>query len=191
MVLDNDFKLKRQSAQNTLLMIGMFSVIMLFAGLTSAYIVSKGGLGDKWDYIILPKMFYYSTLMILSSSVFGQLSIKSCKSDDFNMLKRWLSLTIFCGLLFFLFQVLGWKDLVNNGKFISGNNVSSSYLYVLTLAHFGHVVGGMIALLIIFFQSINKKYNANNFHGLQLGIRFWHFLAGLWVYLFLFLVLIN
>ena len=57
MVSDSDFKFRKQSAQNTLLMIGMFSVIMLFAGLTSAYIVSKGGLGGKWDYIVLPNMF--------------------------------------------------------------------------------------------------------------------------------------
>ncbi|MAZ57996.1 MAG: cytochrome oxidase subunit III [Flavobacteriales bacterium] len=191
MVSNTDFKFKRQSAQNTLLMIGMFSIIMLFAGLTSAYIVSKGALGVKWDYIVLPNMFYYSTVMILASSMFGHFSVKFCKSDNSNMLKRFLSLTILCGLLFFVFQILGWKDLVDNGKFLSGNNVASSYLYVLTLTHFVHVVGGVVALLVIFFQSINNQYNAHNFHGLQLGIRFWHFLAGLWIYLFLFLVLIN
>ena len=191
MVSDSDFKFRKQSAQNTLLMIGMFSVIMLFAGLTSAYIVSKGALGGKWDYIVLPNMFYYSTLMILISSLFGHFSVKFCKSDNVNMLRRFLSLTILCGLLFFILQILGWKDLVNNGKFLSGNNVASSYLYVLTLTHFVHVVGGIVALLVIFVKSINNKYNAHNFHALQLGIRFWHFLAGLWVYLFLFLVLIN
>lgn len=193
MVSNTDFKFKRQSAQKNLLMYGMFSIIMLFAGLTSAYIVSKGHLLElgKWDYIVLPNMFYYSTLMILISSLFGHFSIKFCKSDNSSMLKRFLSLTILCGLLFFTFQILGWKDLVDNGKFLSGNNVASSYLYVLTLAHFAHVVGGLIALLVILFQSINNKYNAHNFHGLQLGIRFWHFLAGLWIYLFLFLMLIN
>ena len=191
MVSNTDFKFKRQSAQTALLMIGMFSVIMLFAGLTSAYIVSKGSLGAKWDYIVLPKMFYYSTLMILLSSLFGYFSVKLCKADNSNMLKRFLSLTILFGVLFFMFQILGWKDLVNNGKFLSGNNVASSYLYVLTLTHFLHVVGGVIALLVTFFQSLNNKYNAVNFHGLQLAIRFWHFLAGLWIYLFLFLLLIN
>ena len=106
MVSNTDFKFKRQSAQNTLLMIGMFSIIMLFAGLTSAYIVSKGALGVKWDYIVLPNMFYYSTVMILASSLFGHFSVKFCKSDNSNMLKRFLSLTILCGLLFFVFQVL-------------------------------------------------------------------------------------
>ena len=85
---------------------------------------------------------------------FSNFSVKFCKSDDSNMLKRFLSLTILCGLLFFVFQVLGWKDLVDNGKFLSGNNVASSYLYVLTLTHFVHLVGGVVALLVIFFQSL-------------------------------------
>ena len=184
-------KIKLERARDTLLMIGIFSVIMLFAGLTSAYIVSKGALGEKWDYIVLPDFFYVSTLMILTSSLFGHFSMNFCKSNNFKMLTRFLLLTMLFGLLFFLFQILGWKSLVDDGKFLSGNNVASSYLYVLTFTHFAHVLGGIITLVVIFIFALNKKYNSNNLHGLKLGIRFWHFLAILWMYLFLFLMLIN
>ncbi len=184
-------KIKLEGARDTLLMIGIFSVIMLFAGLTSAYIVSKGSLGEQWDYIILPNFFYASTVMILISSLSAHFSITFCKSNNFKMLIRCLLLTMLFGLLFFLFQILGWKSLVDDGKFLAGNNVASSYLYVLTLTHFAHVLGGIITLVVIFISALNKKYNSNNLHGLKLGIRFWHFLTILWIYLFLFLMLIN
>ena len=81
---DKKYNHKIQKARNTLLMIAMFSVVMLFAGLTSAYIVSKGALGSKWDYIDLPNMFYVSTMMILISGVFAYKALNYCKSNNFN-----------------------------------------------------------------------------------------------------------
>jgi cytochrome c oxidase subunit 3 len=187
--MNSDQKIKQ--AHRTLLTIGMFSVIMLFAGLTSAYIVSKGSLGTQWDSIILPNMFYISTLMICVSSLFGYISIKYVSCDNFKMLTKSLLSTILFGGLFFVFQVFGWYALINDGKFLTGNNVASSYIYVLTLTHIVHFVGGLIPLIIVFIRSINNKYNSANFHGLKLVIRFWHFLAILWLYLFLFLMFIN
>ena len=90
-------RLKTHKAHRTLLMISMFSIIMLFAGLTSAYIVSKGALGSNWDIITLPTMFYTSTAMIIISSFFGYKAVKACKKDDFEMIKKFL-LGIFCSI---------------------------------------------------------------------------------------------
>ena len=178
-------------AQDNLLMIAMFSVIMLFACLTSAYIVSKAALASKWDIIQLSIMFYISTALIIISSVFAHFALKQCKLDNIKMTSRYLLLAIISGLLFFAFQFLGWRSMVLESKFLSGNNVSASYIYVLTITHFLHVVGGLISLVIIYFNSKNKKYNKLNFQGLKLGVRFWHFLGFVWIYLFLFLTLIN
>ena len=183
--------MKLKKAYDNLLMISMFSVVMLFAGLTSAYIVSMKGLGAKWDLISLPTMFYLSTLMIMTSSYFAQSSIKYCKNNNLALLSKGLLITIFFGFLFFLFQILGWSSLVNENKFLSGNNVSASFLYILTGLHFVHVIGGMISLVFMYVKSLQYKYTSKSFHGLQLGVRFWHFLGLLWIYLFLFLVLIK
>ena len=190
MDMDNSNQ-KLHRAQDNLLMIAMFSIIMLFAGLTSAYIVSKGALDSKWDDIQLSIMFYISTILILMSSVLVHLALKNCKKDNMQMIPRYLLLAIICGLLFFVFQILGWRSLVIENKFLSGNNVSSSYIYVLTLTHFLHVLGGIIALVKIYFNSIKIKYTKSNFQGLKLGVRFWHFLTAVWIYLFLFLTIIN
>ena len=72
-------------AQDNLLMIAMFSIIMLFAGLTSAYIVSKAALASKWDIIQLSIMFYISTALIIVSSVFAHFALKQCKLDNIKI----------------------------------------------------------------------------------------------------------
>ncbi len=182
---------KIHKAHNTLLMIAMFSVIMLFAGLTSAYIVSKGALGMNWDAISLPVPFYISTVIILLSSVCAQLVVQHVKANNFDMIKLYLLCTLLLGFSFFLSQFFGWKSLVNLGKFLSGNNVASSYLYVFTIAHMLHLIGGLIFVIISFFNSSYKYYNSDNLHGIKLIVKFWHFLGVLWIYLFLFLLFIN
>ena len=189
--MKDNSKLRIQNAHQSLLLISMFSVVMLFAGLTSAYIVSKGSLGPKWDIITLPNMFYLSTCAIIISSVFGYLSIQYCKKDNLDKIKTSLFCTILFGVFFTFFQFFGWKELVGAGKFLSGNNVASSYIYIFTIAHLIHVLGGMAALIFSFFRSQQKRYNSKNFNGLKLTIRFWHFLGVLWIYLFVFLILIN
>ena len=180
-------KLKVKRAHSSLLMFGIFSIVMLFAGLTSAYIVSKGSLGSSWDVIKLPTVFLISTLLIFGSSFFAWLAIKECIKDNMIVFKKWLVLTIFFGVSFGVCQFFGWSQLVSEGKYLSGNNVSASYIYLLTVTHLAHVFGGIIALLFIYFRAINNRYSSNNFHPVKLAIRFWHFLALLWLYLFLFL----
>ncbi len=182
---------KINKAEDNLLMISMFSIVMLFAGLTSAYIVSKGNLDTKWDVIKLSNMFYFSTICIISSSVFAQLALNSSKNDNYVQISRYLLVTIFLAFLFFMFQTLGWRSLVLDDKFLSGNNVSSSYIYVLTITHFLHVIGGVLALIWIYVKSLSRAYDKLNFQGLKLGVRFWHFLGFIWLYLFLFLIIFN
>lgn len=180
-------KIKVQRAHSTLLMFGIFSIVMLFAGLTSAYIVSKGSLGSSWDVIKLPTIFLISTLLIFGSTFSAWLAIKECIKDNVVVFKKWLLLTIILGFGFGICQFFGWTQLVNEGKYLSGNNVSASYIYVLTVTHLVHVLGGVIALLVIYFRALSNHYSGNNFHSVKLAIRFWHFLSFLWLYLFLFL----
>ena len=100
--------------------------------------------------------------------------------------------SVVLGLLFSLSQFLGWKELVQNGIYFTGegSNPSGSFLYVLTLAHLLHLIAGLIALLVGYFNSISNKYTIDDHLGLDLIFTFWHFLTILWVYLYLFLVFI-
>ena len=96
---------------------------------------------------------------------------------------------IILGIFFALFQINGWRELTNQGVFLTGegSNVSGSFLYVITLSHLLHLFGGLVALIFVLVNVLNKKYNSSNYLGFNLAITYWHFLGVLWLYLFLFL----
>ena len=108
---------KKEQSYKSMLMFGLFSIVMLFAGLTSAYIVSKGYMGSQWQLVPLPQTFLYSTIIIFLSSITLFLSNKNLKNDNSERSKQYLLLTIILGFLFFVTQYLGWKSLVNDGYF--------------------------------------------------------------------------
>jgi len=101
-----------------------------------------------------------------------------------------LVLSVFIlGLLFSFFQLNGWEELTNQGVYLTGegSNVSGSFLYVLTLSHLVHLIGGLIALLVTAINEKRRKYSAENYLGLEITSIYWHFLSLLWIYLFFFL----
>ena len=175
----------KNRAFKQLLWVGMGSIAMFFAGLTSAYIVRKAE--GNWVEFILPEWFLYSTITIVFSSVVLILVKQNIKKDKsvFSLILSVLGL----GVLFAFFQLNGWQELVNRGVYLTGNgsNVAGSFLYVLTLSHLVHLIGGLIALLVTAINAKRRKYSAENYLGLEITSIYWHFLTILWVYLFFFL----
>ena len=168
-----------------LLWIGIVSILMLFAGLTSAYIVSKADGG--WLQFELPKMFYLSTVIIIISSISMNYALISAKRNNINNIKIALAFTLILGLGFVFSQFMAWKTLVGQEVFLVGN-VSGSFLYVLSGMHLAHLAGGIISLSVVLSEALKEQYNSQNKLGLELCSIYWHFLDVLWVYLFLFLV---
>ena len=86
-------------------------------------------------------------------------------------------------------QMQGWQILLNQEiKFVGPEwNKGGGFLYVLTLMHFLHLLGGLIAILVSMVKAKKKKYSMNNYLGLELTSTYWHFLTILWVILFIFL----
>jgi cytochrome c oxidase subunit 3 len=68
---------------------------------------------------------------------------------------------------------------------------ATAYFYLITAAHWLHVFGGVLVLMILFFRSLKGKYTRDEYAGIAVGGLFWHFLDGLWLFLFLFLLLIH
>ena len=172
-------------ALKQLLWVGMGSISMFFAGLTSAYIVRKGE--GNWVEFVLPEWFWYSTITIVVSSAILILAQQNIKKDKsiFSLVLGVLVL----GLLFTFFQFNGWNELTSKGIYLTGkgSNVAGSFLYILTLAHLVHLIGGLIALLVTAINAKRKKYSSENYLGLEIASIYWHFLSILWVYLFCFL----
>ena len=168
-----------------LLWIGIGSIVMFFAGLTSAYVVRKPE--GNWVEFLLPDWFLYSTVIIVLSSM--MLILAKRRIHAHTVSSNLILGTFFLGIIFSYFQFRGWQELTNQGVFLTGkgSNVSGSFLYVITLAHLIHLIGGLIAILITAIKTRIGKYSIKECLGFDLTSIYWHFVGLLWIYLFIFL----
>lgn len=183
----NELRKKHRRARKMMLLFSLLSITMTFAGLTSAYIVSKARPDWLKDFE-LPDYFIISTLIILSSSITIWLAKKNVKKKLVSKTSFWIAITFLLSIFFFLSQFLGFQELINKGYYFTGaqSTVTTSFLYVLALLHLVHVFAGVIVLIVVFVNNKNKKYNDETL-GFELAETFWHFLGFLWLYLFVFL----
>ena len=183
----NNLELNRKRAKKMMLLFALLSITMTFAGLTSAYLVSKG----RPDWLIdfqLPNLFFYSTLIIILSSFTIQASYYYLKTNQSkNKVITWLLTTFLLGVIFCFLQFYSFKSLIEMGYFFAGaqSTITTSFIYVLTFLHGLHLLAGLIVLTVLIHNTIKNKYMVNKL-GFELGTYFWHFLDILWVYLFLF-----
>jgi cytochrome c oxidase subunit 3 len=184
-------QIKKEKTFKQMLWISMVSMTMMFAGLTSAYVVSKGR--EDWVSFELPSAFYISTLVILLSSISFYLAKKTLLAGDNTKTTLLLVLTLILGLSFVFYQFNGFNQLIEAGLYTTGvqSNVASSFLYVITGAHLLHIFAGIIVLFKVVYGNISKKYTITDHLGFSLGAIFWHFVDALWVYLFLFFYFIG
>jgi len=180
---------RRQKAVRFLMWIYVLSVVMIFAGLTSALLVGKADLvrNQKWQAFTFPVVFWVSTVVILASSVTLHLAIRAARKNAFQQITSYLFATTLLAVVFVLCQVLGYFDMVKQGVYLVGSN-SGQFLYVITGAHIAHLVGGIISLIVMLFRSVRYKIHRENLMGLELSATYWHTLDAIWVYLFLFLL---
>ncbi|NNF01326.1 MAG: hypothetical protein HKN22_01440 [Bacteroidia bacterium] len=185
------FKSERlDRSPKVLLWVSMVSMSMLFAGLTSAYVVRQAE--GNWDAFNIPMAFLISTIIIVASSGTLHWALKAIRKDDLKTTKTFLIITLGLGFAFVFSQFLGWSELVENGVyFVNKKTPSGSFFYVLTGLHLAHIVGGLLYLMIISAKSILNKYNSSNYLGIQLCSIYWHFLDVLWLYLYAFLWFIR
>lgn len=178
---------QKSKALKVMMLFALGSIVMVFAGLTSAYVVSK----DRPDWLadfVLPSDFTYSTIAILISSVTMHLAYKSIRVNDRSKTTLYLISTLILGLIFVFLQFRGFGQVINEGYFFTGegSTITTSFLYVIVIVHIVHLVGGMLALLYVIYNHFKQRYNSQQFIGIELCSWFWHFLDLLWVYLFLF-----
>ncbi|MDZ4715463.1 MAG: cytochrome c oxidase subunit 3 [Cytophagales bacterium] len=164
----------------------MASVMMLFASWTSAYIVRQAE--GNWLFFDLPALFYYTTGIIVISSVTMQGAYFAARKDDSLRVRRLVIITAVLGVIFLIGQVFGWADLVSNRVHFVGNP-SGSFVYVITGFHGLHIVSAVIFLMIVMRSALKGRIHSKNMAQMEMCTTYWHFLGGLWVYLFIFLLI--
>ena len=216
----------------------ILAIVMFFAGLTSAYVVSMSST-EYWTHFALPQAFYISTVVIVLSSITLQLALSAARKGNSKAIAPLLGATLVLGLAFSWFQVQGWNELANrkfnfvsqvllaqgeygpdytitrngttllkenggyfmpddaerrkplNAEMEDYGNAASSYFHVLTRAHLGHLLFGLLGLGVMIAMAARARYTPEDHVGLWAGTMYWHFLGGLWIYLLLFLVFVH
>jgi len=177
-------------SQKIILWIGIASIVMLFAGLTSGYIVRQAE--GNWKYFDIPFVFYVSSVIILISSATMHLALRSVKRNRITESRNLLLLTLGLGLAFVFTQFLGWNELVRNGVyFVDKTTPSGSFFFAISGLHLAHLVFGIFGLIITCAKAIRERYDAGNYLGVSLCAIYWHFLDALWMYLFVFLAVFR
>ena len=181
---------KQRSAKSSkmILLFAMVSMFMMFAGLTSAFIVSKSRV-DWLNNFELPTAFYLSTAVILACSVTFHLAKKAIQQDNRAKTTAMLLATLVLGILFVISQFVGFGQIIESGYYMTGegSSITVTFLYIIAFMHLLHLAGGLISLLIIIYNHFKQKYNSAQTLGIELGAMYWHFLDLLWVLLFLFI----
>ena len=184
---NEEILLRSNKAKKMMLWLGMISMSMTFAGLTSAYVVSSSR-ADWIQQIDLPFDFTISSLIIILSSVTFYLAFKMLKMKNLKITHLLLIITLLLALAFIYFQIQGFNGIIEKGYYFTGpeSSITTSYLYILVLLHIAHLVAGIITVLYVLFNSFKGVYLNENTLGFELALTFWHFLDILWLYLYLF-----
>ena len=168
------------------LWVAIGSILMMFAGLTSAYIVKRSQ--ASWLMIEIPMMFWYSTATILASSVTVQLALKALKKREMINYRRLLVVTAVLGVLFIVLQMAGFRQFAAQDIRLvgAGSNASYSFLLAISGLHGIHVLGGVVALVVIAIRALNSSTRSYSSVPLEIAATYWHFVDALWIYLFIF-----
>ena len=167
----------------------LVSIVMLFGAWTSAYFVKRGEPG--WSSFELPVQFWWSTIIILLSSGTMIWAQYSARRDQMANTKIALGITAGLGVFFLFSQWNAWQKMVEMNHYFagSGSNTSSSFIYVLTGFHGLHIVSGLVFLVIVLAAAFKLRVHSRNMLKMEMCSTYWHFLDGLWLYLFVFLLL--
>ncbi len=167
------------------MLVAMGSIIMMFAGLTSAYIVKSNQAG--WVEVDTPMAFWYSTAAILLSSLTIQMAVRAFKQRAMTQYRGLLVATLVLGLLFIALQWMGFSWMWEHGVRFKGAG-AGQFLYVIAGLHAIHVIGGVVALAIIFLKAFFGKTKNYNSVPVEVISMYWHFVDVLWLYLLIFFI---
>jgi cytochrome c oxidase subunit 3 len=160
--------------------------VMLFAGLTSAYIVLRSA--PSWQNVLLPNGLWVNTFVLVASSWTIKMARQRIAGGNLDGAKRWSGATLGLGFAFLAGQFVVWNEMVDAGVYLA-STLHSSFMYILTGTHALHVLGGLAAIGVVTVKLFNNRYSKASHEGVVLTATFWHAMGGLWIYLFLLLKL--
>jgi cytochrome c oxidase subunit 3 len=182
------FKVRSMHPQKFAFWLFIITVVMIFASMTSAYIVKKSE--GNWLLVEFPEMFVYTSVVILISSLSMHFAYISAKRNDIKNIRIGLVVTGVLALAFVIGQYLSWGELVKQDVFFVGNP-AGSFIYIFTGLHALHLIGGLIFLIVVLYRAFKYRVHSKSMVSIEMCTTYWHFLGGLWLYLYIFLIVNN
>ena len=170
------------------LWVAIGSILMMFAGLTSAFIVKSNQ--TNWIAVGIPRVFWLSTAVIVISSLTIQMALRSFKQREMGHYRLLIGVTLLLGTAFVILQWLGFRDLWAQQITFKGAG-AGQFLYVIFGLHAIHVIGGVIALLVMFIKAFTGKIKLYSSVPVEVAAAYWHFVDLLWIYLLVFFLIIG
>lgn len=174
----------------------LFGVSALFLGFTGAYLYNRVQQGVQ--PVAVPSMFYYNSVLLLLSSYTLWKAKTAYRDDETIAFKNSLIITLILTLGFLIAQFFAWNQMLNQNIGIT-HSTMASYLYLISILHFAHVIAGIPFLAYFIIEAHRKMispvtvlvYFADKGKKRMLDILniYWHFLDGLWIYLVMFFLL--
>lgn len=171
------------------LWVAIGSIVMMFAGLTSAYIVKSGQVG--WHEVKTPAIFWASTVVLLISSITIQAALRSFKQRAMAAFRSLLLVTLVLGITFVALQWIGFNWLWDRGLHFEGSSGAGQFLYIIFGLHALHVLGGIIALIVLIIRQYVGKTKNYSSTPIEVMSTYWHFVDVLWIYLLVFFIWIG
>jgi cytochrome c oxidase subunit 3 len=184
-VLEEPEETLSMNPKKFILWLFIVSIIMLFAAMTSAYLVRRAE--GNWLDFTVPAVFAYSSIVLVASSLTMHWAYVAAKKDNFRSLKIAITITFALGMAFLYMQFQGWVELVDQNVFFVGNP-AGSFMYIFTGLHAFHLISGLIVLVFALVAAFRLKVHAKNLNQIEIAASYWHFLDILWLYLYFFLV---
>jgi len=149
------------------------TIIMLFAGLSSAYIVLRGV--PEWENIAVPSILWLNTAVLLASSMTIEGARRSLAHSRIRAMKTWLYLSGGFGLVFLVGQLAAWRQLVAAGVYLP-TTLHSSFFYILTGLHGVHLIGGICGMTYVLVRALQNRIVPGQDQSLKLCATYWHFM---------------
>ena len=180
--------------------VAIASILMMFAGFGSAFIVRQGiGFFDEatrttvhdWRSLSLPAILWLNTILLAVSSITlerarlkARMAFAAAGWDggDSREEAPWLTVTLVLGVGFLIGQLLAWKQLAEQGIFMATNPISS-FFYVFTATHGLHLLGGLVALGYAALSARLGRGIESRRMVLEVTRLYWHFMGVLWLYI--------
>lgn len=160
------------------------SEALIFANLIAAYLYLEVHSGQNWGQGLgklgLPAV---NTIILLSSSVVIHFAEAQIRKGNIKRFAWLLGGTILMGTIFLTIQGFEYASLIGEGTTLSSSIFGSSF-FTLTGFHGLHVAIGLTFLVICLIRALRGHFTAKKHFAVEAGIMYWHFVDGVWVFVF-------